>query len=744
MLHALTRCTTRWPICWRWQGGTSISLDLQNPPRRLSWDADKGAVYRPAEGAWASASSLARYLKRYELDVRTQPLDGYLELRQGAQRFRIVGWRSGAATRRVRATEAIVEGFVWPATPVVKSSPQAQLQALVDGIESLPEAFVLYDAEDRLMISNSAYAELYETIADILRPGVSYEEILVTSVARGQFQTGDDPAGWTQRRMEFHRRREGLFEQHLADGRWIQVSERATPSQGTTSIRADITLLKKREEELNELNRQLEASTAAKSRFLSVVSHELRTPINGILGIVQSLLLDATAPDQRTRLEIVLGSARMLTALLDDMLDISRIEAGRLELKPRPVMLSRFVDEIVSVVRPQAEISGIAIRSQIALGFPECVVVDVLRLRQIVLNFVSNAIRYSPPGEVGLDVRMLSNPANGSDLLRIEICDNGPGIRPEDEERLFRPFERAETSWSEVPEGIGLGLSICRDLAEAMGGKVGVDSVPGRGCRFWVELPLVIGDPIAAFSDTDVTVPVNANSNDRMHVLVIDDDGINRLVARLLLEKLGHRVTTCSHGSEGIRKLEEGGIGLVLLDIAMPRISGIDILRQIRAKFHNDLAVVAMTANLMADQTAQYLANGFQDVLPKPLSLEALSTLLSQQQLKRVPFGGIKRLIEDIGAAHTKLVLSEATGAITSLRDYFAGSVHDPADDRRIALSVHSMTSTAELLGLASLAAELRRAEADASVTVPDDRVGLIAALNEALATLERHCTSLS
>ncbi len=732
----------REPAFWQWSGGDKITLFPQKLPRRRTQFLIGQSIYRPSMGARHPSLAFRDVLRRFPAAPFAHQIDGYLETRQSTLRYRMLGARIRGQASRHAQSRTIVAGFLWPDMAHARSDTEEQLQAFIDGIESLPEAFVLYDADDRLMLSNSAYAELYGTIADIVRPGVTYEEILLKSVERGQFQTGDDAEEWTRRRMEFHVRREGLFEQHLADGRWIQVSERATPSGGTTSIRADITLLKRREEELNALNRQLEASTIAKSRFLSAVSHELRTPMNGILGIVQSLLLENMKPDQRTRLEIVLGSARVLTALLDDMLDISRIEAGRLEIKPGPIILRDFIDEIATVVCPQAELSGIVIRSSVAPDLPDCLIVDLLRLRQIILNFLSNAIRYSMPGEVQLAARKRTEAGADGDLLRIEISDNGPGIPAEDAERLFRPFERAESSWSDVPEGLGLGLSICRDLAEAMNGRVGVDSVPGHGATFWVDLPLRAGVSPTAAAATQLRAPVDPCGEACLNVLVIDDDGVNRLVAGLLIEKLGHRVTTCPGGEEGLATLSERSFDLVLLDITMPRMGGIDVLRHIRATHGASLPIVAMTANLMSDQIAEYRCLGFQHILPKPLSLDVLGEILRQHTPSTDKIEMIN-ILADLGPVQTRRIIEQAAAAIAELRQRFEQALPDVPLDQRTMHAVHSMRSTAAMLGLGGLSELLAKAEAAGEVTAQGRR-GTMVALSDALVELERQVKSLS
>jgi signal transduction histidine kinase/ActR/RegA family two-component response regulator len=367
-----------------------------------------------------------------------------------------------------------------------------------------------------------------------------------------------------------------------------------------------------------------------KSRFLARMSHELRTPLNSVLGLAQVLARDPRlAADQREQAETLERAGRHLLAVANDVLDLAAVEAGKLQLRAGPVPLPALIEGCASLVRPQAAAKGIALRHELAPGTPAAVLGDATRLRQMVLNLLSNAVKFTPEGgEVGL--RALRAAPAGA--LRIEISDTGPGIPPERRDLLFRDFSRLEAAPGQEFGGAGLGLAISAALARAMGGSIGCDTGPGgRGSLFWIELPL---EEAAGPLPPPEPPPEAAPARPRRRVLVVDDVTPNRLVARVLLERAGHAVELAADGAEAVAALRRGGFDLVLMDVHMPGMDGLEATRRIRALegAGRRVPIIALTADALGDQIEQCLAAGMDGHLTKPLDRAALLALVDRAE----------------------------------------------------------------------------------------------------------------
>ena len=357
-----------------------------------------------------------------------------------------------------------------------------------------------------------------------------------------------------------------------------------------------------------------EAATEAKSRFLASMSHEIRTPMNGVVGVLHLMKDEPISIDGRRLLDEALACADMLSQLINDVLDFSKIEAGKLEIRAEPSSARGALDGVVSLLGAQAGNKGIGFRFDID---PELdwVMVDPVRLRQCLFNLVGNAVKFTEVGEVDLSLGWA-----GPGRLRFEVADTGAGVPEAARERLFQRFEQAEGPARRAVGGTGLGLAITRNLVEMMGGEIGFRPNAPGGSVFWFEIDAA---PVEAPAHrTDLAAAAADASLDGLRVLLVDDNATNRLIGSKVLEALGADATLASGGLEAVTAIRRQAFDLVLMDINMPEVDGLEALRLIRRlpKGKGDVAVVALTANVMAHQRDAYLAAGMDGVLGKPFS----------------------------------------------------------------------------------------------------------------------------
>jgi signal transduction histidine kinase/CheY-like chemotaxis protein len=583
-------------------------------------------------------------------------------------------------------------------------------EKIAAAISCLPEAVVIWDEKDRLVFWNDKYRQLCPLVADMMVPGAYFPDIVRESIKRKQFIFEEDPEEWYARRLEFHRRCEGYMEQQLASGQWVRMSERRTPWGGVISIRSDLTPLKQHEIALRAAKDQAEAATAAKSHFLALISHELRTPMNGVLGLAQALIRSSLTSRQQAHVATIISSARALAKLLDDMLDVSRIEHGQLQIETKPVALHGTVDEIVHLFEAMAKQKNLILRARIDESLPCFVHADPLRLRQILINLVNNALKFTAAGFVEIRTE-----AAGKGRLRICVADSGPGIDEHNHVHLFQPFSRIDTPSVNGLRGVGLGLAICKQLAEAMGGAIGMDSSAEGGSIFWLELEADNGSDAVL----ETAQPQNG-SQAALNVLVVDDDPVNILVAQALLERMGHRTTVRQDGASALAVLDEESFDAVLLDIAMPGEDGVAIAKKIRARGgeRGRIPLLAMTAKVMVENVESYKAAGINGVVPKPIIFDQLEQALAGFGNKRLP-EKLARMRSDIGADRYYDILRESRRVIVEAEQE-AGRYREGSESKPLAAVLHRLSPTAELLGFSPLSQEARFIEARLSSTAPE------------------------
>ena len=371
-----------------------------------------------------------------------------------------------------------------------------------------------------------------------------------------------------------------------------------------------------------------EAANRSKSEFLSRMSHELRTPLNAVLGFAQLLELDSLEPSQRESVNHILKGGRHLLSLINEVLDIARIETGNFSLSPEPVAAKDVVGDVLDLMRPLAQHHGITVSDDGAVSCQSFVMADAQRLRQILLNLVNNAIKYN---RVGGTVSIACQPA-GDGELRISVSDTGPGIEEDRIGLLFTPFERLGAEHTEI-EGTGVGLALSRRLAEVMGGTLDVETTVGRGSTFWVQLPMA-EDPMTEHFDVAPAEPVVAEVEPRgSHtVLYIEDNLSNlRLVERVFESRPDVELITAGQGRLGLDLARQHRPALVLLDLHLPDINGNEVLEQLRADPATAaMPVIMLSADATARQSQRLLAAGADAYLTKPLDVRALLSLLDE------------------------------------------------------------------------------------------------------------------
>lgn len=495
-------------------------------------------------------------------------------------------------------------------------------QTLENALESMSDGFVMFDAEDRLIACNSRYRDFYRISSPFIQPGAKFDDIMREGARRGQYpQAGDDIEAFVSESKSFHLSNQPPMERLLPDGRWVLITERRTPDGGTVGIRTDITALKQAMQELAAARDAAAAAGEAKSRFLARISHELRTPLNGVLGFAQVLLQDPRlAPEQREQVKTLHEAGRHLLDLVNGLLDLSKIEAGRLDLAPRPSALIPLFQGCATLLGPEVARKAQTFNIDIDPSLPEAALLDPTRIRQLVLNLLSNAVKFTPVGG-HVDLRIHSQPNR---MMRIEVADTGPGVPPEQRHLLFEDFVQLSVAGGADAQGTGLGLAISARLVSLMGGTIGCESPPGGGALFWVEIPCT---PAELVEEQPQPQPDAAAPQDAaLHILVVDDVLPNRQIAKAMLEGAGHRVTTTEDGAGALLAMTRERFDAVLMDLQMPQMDGFETTRRIRAlpAPASEVPVIALTASALPEQVAAAQRAGMDGHLAKPLDRVAL------------------------------------------------------------------------------------------------------------------------
>ncbi|GHD57429.1 hypothetical protein GCM10017083_38920 [Thalassobaculum fulvum] len=525
-------------------------------------------------------------------------------------------------------------------------------QRLSDALEAMSEGFALFDADDVLVLCNETYRSIYGESSTFIRVGRRFEDMVRDSVAAGQFPAAiGREEEWIAERLRAHRNPpEQPALQTLSDGRVLMVAEYRTKEGGCVGIRADITervrtehdlraardALEEQARSLRDLAGQIDAARrraeeagAAKSRFLAMMSHELRTPMTGLLGMIELISRTPLDAEQRAFVSTMRESAETLLALLNDILDYSKLEAGKVQIEEIAFDPAQVMRDVVGLFQAQASAKGLVLAGEVRPTVPSWVRGDPLRVKQILSNLVSNAIKFTAAGNIVMELSAAEGP-NGTIRLQGRVSDTGQGIDPDIQQNLFQAFEQGDTSTTRRFGGTGLGLAISRRLVEGMGGEITVESEPGKGATFRFSVLVSIaavppaGGPEADDADDGPLPP--------LRVLLAEDNDVNRMLVSKVLAQSGHRVDEVSDGREALRAAVRVDYDVILMDMQMPVMDGMEATRAIRTLPDEaaDVPIVALTADAMPEHRQMYLDAGVDALLTKPVDWRMLNRTLAR------------------------------------------------------------------------------------------------------------------
>lgn len=409
-----------------------------------------------------------------------------------------------------------------------------------------------------------------------------------------------------------------------AVGRPIVLNGVVTRVVGTFQ---DITAIRDERQTLATALAAAEAATLAKSQFLATMSHEIRTPMNGVIGMLDLLKAEGVTEKQAERLRVARQSADVLLVLLNDILDLSKLDADKVPIEAVPMSVSAVIGGVLDLFAPMIEEKGLRLQRPPESDLAMHVVGDAVRIRQILSNLVGNAIKFTARGEITVGACYDAD----RQALSVTVADTGIGITPDQLERLFEPFVQADLTTTRRFGGTGLGLSISRRLARLMDGEIHVTSVEGEGTTFEVVLPLRPADTSAERLSPASPPPIPENG-EPLKILVAEDNAVNQMLITALLEADGHEITVAQNGAKAVAAVEKGAFDVILMDVQMPVMDGIEASKAIRAREDAKarLPIIAVTANAMLGDKEACLSAGMDDYLAKPIDAAALKGLLSQ------------------------------------------------------------------------------------------------------------------
>jgi PAS domain S-box-containing protein len=413
--------------------------------------------------------------------------------------------------------------------------------------------------------------------------------------------------------------------------RWLRTQARvvstANGQRRLTGVAIDVSKEKEMVLRLEQACADAEAATHAKSEFLANMSHEIRTPMNGIIGTISLLRDSGATEEQQEHFGTIQSCGESLLQLINDILDLSKIEAGKFTLEQIAFNAEKLVQDTIAVISPTAQAKGLKVFQRCGPGLPEAVLGDPLRLRQILLNLLSNAVKFTESGEVSVELSAV-NRGSGSVELQLTVTDTGIGISPDVQASVFEPFMQADSSTTRRYGGTGLGLSISRRLISLMHGRMEMESDPGRGTSFhvFVTLPLTTDRVGLRRSAEERILPAKCS----LRILLAEDNGINQRVAKLLLQKMGHEVDVVADGKQAVGAVERNIYDLVLMDCQMPVMDGYAATRAIRQlNLPNRIPIIAMTANAMPEDRRRCAEAGMDDYVSKPISIAHLQDAIA-------------------------------------------------------------------------------------------------------------------
>ncbi|CAH2030031.1 hybrid sensor histidine kinase/response regulator [Trichlorobacter ammonificans] len=521
---------------------------------------------------------------------------------------------------------------------------QAAYDKVRDVIKFLPDATLVVDREHRVIAWNRALEELTGTSEAAMLGRGDYAYAIPFYGYKRPFLFDFFDAALNEITANYavvKRCGETLLaESFVAEFRggqgahfWISASplyDHSGRRAGAIESIRDITERKRADRELQEAKERAEAASRAKSEFLANMSHEIRTPMNGIISMVQLLRYTPLSQEQQDYLESMEISSRNLLFIINDILDISKVEAGKLDLEYADFPLRRSIEEVVTTQVAHIRQKRLELQVSIPDDLPEVINGDAMRFKQILLNLLGNAIKFTEQGGIRLEVTLVSR-RDSTILLRLAVADSGIGMAPEVMERIFAPFEQADTSTTRRYGGTGLGLSICRRLADLMGGRIWAESTAGTGSTFYVELPFTIHARYQGHVMNNEPTFIPTCEASGMKLLIAEDNAINARSLAAILTRLGHHVDTVDDGRKAFDAWYDRRWDCILMDVQMPVLDGIAATRMIRQEevgMELHTPIIALTAHALQGDRERLLAEGFDGYVAKPVDIEVLASEL--------------------------------------------------------------------------------------------------------------------
>ena len=502
---------------------------------------------------------------------------------------------------------------------------ELDVETVLEALQALNDGIAIYGPDDRQLFVNDVAYRRFRTYYQGMADGLSHLEALTAQFKQGMPDVSDEEIH-AMADAHYQKFRTGeTYMTNTEDGRTVLATFRQMSRGRKAGISIDVTDLRKRERELEKAKKAAESASASKSSFLANMSHEIRTPLNGIMGMAQ--VLESTNLDQQQKefVTTIIESGKNLMTLLNDVLDLSKIEAGKFDIVPTDASIHHMLRRQLKLWKPRAEEKGLELSLAFDADLPAYLHFDTVRMQQCVSNLVSNAIKFTAQGRVEIFASSKPLP-DGAHLVDIRIKDTGPGMDAETLGRLFKPFAQADETIQRAHGGTGLGLSITRRLAELMGGGATATSEPGRGSTFRVSFR---GEAAKSQPEAGVNARPAAPSDFReklkqsnLRVLLVDDHPINRQVASLFLRPFNMRIVEAVNGVEALEALKKETFDLVLLDMHMPVMDGPTTIQHIRSSGAGwaQIPVIALTADAMSGDRERYLGMGMTGYLSKPLA----------------------------------------------------------------------------------------------------------------------------
>jgi signal transduction histidine kinase/CheY-like chemotaxis protein/HPt (histidine-containing phosphotransfer) domain-containing protein len=531
---------------------------------------------------------------------------------------------------------------------------------LAAALEYMPVGVTIVDSDLTIRFWNPAFCQLQRLPDGVMRSGVTMGDVFRALAARGDYGPGAIDGLVSAREALCLQFQPHNFTRIRVDGVVLNIIGRPIYAadgavSGFVTIYHDVTSERRYEQQLEAKNEELqqakqlaEAASMAKGQFLSNMSHEIRTPLNCVIGMAYLALKTELDPRQRDYLEKIRFAGEHVLGIIDDILDISKIEAGKMELQHADFSLDQVVQTLTAVVAPKAASRGLELVFDLDPSLPPVLVGDPLRLKQVLINYANNAIKFSEQGRIVFRVRMVAGSAADC-LLRFEVSDQGIGLSEAEMAKLFVSFQQADTSTTREYGGTGLGLAICKELAQLMGGDVGVKSQPGVGSTFWFTARLGVSSipmPTLINQISDAAGELLASSRmsamlaalQTARILLVEDNIFNQQIAQEMLEEVGAAVHLANNGAAALELLHAGDFDCVLMDLQMPVMDGLEATRRIRsAPRLSHLPVLAMTATATTEARVRCIDAGMNDFISKPVQPALLYQTIAKWLPQRAP-----------------------------------------------------------------------------------------------------------